>query len=63
MGLGEGRLHGQSSITATIQFSDGKARQLQAVVVDRLICELIIGLNFMQDEHILFEPQSGEFKL
>ncbi len=59
-GVGEGCLHGQSSITVTIRFNDGKARQLQAVVVERLICELIIGLDFMQDEHILFEPQPGD---
>ena len=62
-GIGQGRLNGQSSITATIRFNDGKTRKLQAVVVDRLYCELIIGLDFMQDEHILFEPRPGGFKL
>ncbi len=62
-GVRNGRLNGQSSITATIRFNDGKTRKLQAVVVDRLYCELIIGLDFMQDEHILFEPRPGGFKL
>ena len=56
-GIGDGRLMGQAQVVATLRFLDGKPRQITAVVVRGLCCELIIGLDFMCQERIALEPR------
>ena len=51
---------GYSKLIATIRMRDGKPRKIEAVIVDGLCCELIIGIDFMYQERIAFRPRENK---
>ena len=64
-GIGDGEMRAIEQLHAIITFSDGIAREIEALIVPNCPHELIIGLNFMQANHIMFCPlgEDGRFQL
>ena len=55
-GIGDGEMYATERLKAIITFSDGIAREISALIVPSSPHELILGLDFMQEQKIIFSP-------